>query len=64
MICLAVIVGVGGPCAVFALVFDRQPWWRKYPTLRRQIDNDRDAVKIYKLRKRYPEVFKNDPPIP
>ena len=57
---LAVIVIIGGPCFVLAMTWDRAPWWRKYPTLRRQIDDDKDRVKIYKIRKRHPKAFEQE----
>lgn len=54
---VALIVGIGGPCAVIVLVWDRAPFWRKYPTPRRQIDDMQDHLKMWRLRHRHPEAF-------
>lgn len=43
--------------AVLIMTWNIEPWWRKFPTPRRRIDDDKDAIKQYKIRRRHPEVF-------
>jgi hypothetical protein len=62
LVCVTVTVVFGtiGICAV--LVWDKPPWWRTTPTRRRQLDDDRDLVRIWRVRKRHPEAFIGQPP--
>ena len=43
--------------AVLILTWELEPWWRKYPTPRRKIDDAKDKVRLYKIEHRHPEVF-------
>lgn len=49
-------------CLTVAIVWEKAPWWRAHPTERRQIDNDKDLIKLHRLHKRHPDVFKEDTP--
>ena len=63
LICVAIIVLVGGPCALLALVWSQPPEWRKFPTRRGKLKNDRELIRRYNLRRRHPEVFAGQPPL-
>ena len=58
---LAVIVLVGAPCLLAALVWDREPWWRKTPKPERLYRDDKERVKDYQLRQAHPEAFPEGP---
>ena len=57
LVTLAVIVLVGAPCALAALVWDREPWWRKAPKPSRLYRDDKERVKDYQLRQSHPGAF-------
>jgi hypothetical protein len=59
MICLAVII-IGVAFAIgIALVWDKEPWFRKIPKPSRVYKNAKDQVKIWKLQQKYPKAFPN-----
>jgi hypothetical protein len=43
--------------AVLIVTWELEPWWRKFPTPRRKIDDAKDRVKLFKIEHRHPEVF-------
>ena len=43
--------------AVLIMTWELEPWWRKFPTPRRQIDDAKDRVRLYRIQHRHPEVF-------
>lgn len=43
--------------AVLIMTWELPPWWRKFPTPRRKIDDAKDAVRLYRIMRRHPEVF-------
>ena len=45
------------PTVCIVLTWDREPWWHKYPTPRRQVDDDKDTIKCYRFRRRNPKAF-------
>jgi hypothetical protein len=62
LICVAIIVCVGGTLGFLLLRREVPPYW--YPRPRRVLKDDREKVKIYRLHKRHPEIFGADPATP
>ena len=58
IVCVTILVVLTSGAICFAIVWDKAPWWRAHPTPRRQVDDDKDAVRVYKIRRRHPEAFK------
>lgn len=53
-----------GCAALGALMWLYPPWWRKKPTPRRQIQIDRDLIRIQRLRRRHPDLWPDpNPPL-
>jgi hypothetical protein len=42
-----------------ALVWDREPWWRKTPKPKRELKDCKDEVKIWKVKQKFPDAFKD-----
>lgn len=55
-----IIIGVAITVAI-ALIWDKEPWWRSYPKPSREYKNAKDQVKIWKVQKKYPDAFKEEP---
>ena len=60
---IALIIVALAAAYVVGTTWNVEPWWRKYPTPRRQLDIDKDRVKIWRLRKRHPKCFAAADPI-
>lgn len=55
---VAVVIGY-----VVSTTWNVEPWWRRYPTPRRQLDIDKDRVKIWRIRKHHKQCFEAADPI-
>lgn len=55
LVALAIIFGSGA--AVAWHVYDKVPEWRKWPKAARLYRTDRERVKDWKLRRKYPQAF-------
>jgi len=59
-----IILGVAVLFIAFAvvvmIVWDREPWWRKTPKPKRQYKDDKEQVKDWKLKMKYPKAFEKD----
>jgi hypothetical protein len=60
-ILVAMAIIVGAPCAVAALVWDREPWWRKTPKPKKLYRDAREQVKIRRLMQKHPDAFPTEP---
>jgi hypothetical protein len=58
---VAIIVVFACPTIVLVTSWELEPWWRKFPKPRKQLENDRELIKVYELRQQYPEVFADEP---
>jgi hypothetical protein len=54
---VAAIVAIAGASAVVIVCWDKAPWWRTFIKPSRELRNDREQVKRWKLRKRFPRAF-------
>jgi hypothetical protein len=54
---VAVCLIFGSVAVVFALSWDKIPWWRSTPKPSRQYKDDKEVVKMWKLHRKYPEAF-------
>ena len=61
---IAAAAAVTAVSGMAALTWNKAPWWRRWPTPRRQLDNDRDLVKIERLRRRHRDITFPDPVLP
>ena len=57
MILVAVVIIFGSVAVCIALVWDREPWFRKTPKPSRIYRNAREQVKTWKIKQKYPEAF-------
>lgn len=48
-------------CVLGIFVWDREPWWRKFPSPRRQVDDDRDHLRAWRVRHWHPQAFEDYP---
>lgn len=55
LICITLIIVA--LVVAWVLTWEAPPWWRTNPTPRRKIDDAKDAVRLYKIEHRHPEVF-------
>jgi hypothetical protein len=62
VVAIAVIVVFAAAFGTIAVTWDKIPWWRQHPKPSRAFRDDKDRVKDWKLRKRYPDAFKGYPP--
>lgn len=53
-----VVVSVSG---AVTLTWSKPPWWRRFPSPRRQLDDDRSHLKAWRIRRRHPEAFADYP---
>ena len=50
IVALAFVIGI-------ALIWDKEPWWRKSPKPSRELKNVKELVKIHKVRTQHPDAF-------
>lgn len=55
LVCLAIV------SASVILMWTIEPWWHRNPSPRRQVDDARDAVKLYRIHRRHPKAFEREP---
>jgi hypothetical protein len=57
LLLISVVILFGSGAIVFALGWDKEPWWRKVPKPSRQVKDAKDQIKMWKLQQKYPEAF-------
>lgn len=60
---LAVIVAAGSLAYVFRTVWMNQPWFRRYPKPRKMVQDAKDQIRAYKLRKTCEAAFDPSDPL-
>lgn len=58
LILVAVVIIFGSIAVVFALGWEKTPWWRSTPKPKRIYKNAKDQIKFWKLEQKYPDAFK------
>ena len=62
IVILALVAVIVVALAVVAvLVWDKPPYWRLHASPRRAVIDARDAVRVWKIRRRHPEAFTDQP---
>lgn len=61
LIVVLACVLVASVSGAVTLTWSRAPWWRRFPSPRRQLDDDRDHLKAWRMRRRHPDAFADYP---